>query len=62
VVFGALVFLGFTIYVPFLRKLFHFSWMHQDDILIFVTAGFLSVAWFELIKFFARRADFELMG
>jgi len=62
VISGAVVALVLTIYVPFLRKLFHFSWMHNDDILIFVAAGFLSVAWFELIKFFARRANFELMS
>jgi Ca2+-transporting ATPase len=62
VVSGAIVSLALTIYVPFLRKLFHFSRIHNDDILIFVAAGFLSVVWFELIKFFARRANFELMS
>lgn len=52
---GALLFLGLVVYVPFLRNLFHFSYMHPIDILIGIGAGFLSILWFEIIKLFLKK-------
>ena len=47
---GAVLFLGLALYVPFLRQLFRFSVLHPTDILICVTAGVVSVLWFEVMK------------
>ena len=47
---GAVLFLGLALSVPFLRGLFRFSVLHPTDILICVTAGVVSVLWFEVMK------------
>ena len=52
---GALTFLGLVIYVPGLRDLFHFAYMHPLDIWIALLAGLVSTAWFEVVKFVFRR-------
>ena len=51
---GTLTFLGLVLYVPFLRDVFHFSTLHADDLVICVAGGFLSILWFELVKWFKR--------
>jgi Ca2+-transporting ATPase len=55
VVAGALTFLGFALYVPFLRDLFRFSKLHPSDLLICFGAGVLSIAWFEFLKVLSNR-------
>jgi Ca2+-transporting ATPase len=50
VVGGALVFLGLVLYVPFLRELFRFSKLHFEDLALCLTAGAISIIWFELFK------------
>lgn len=50
VVGGALVFLGMVLYVPFLRELFRFSTLHFEDLVLCLTAGAISIIWFELFK------------
>jgi Ca2+-transporting ATPase len=50
VIGGASLFLGLALYVPFLQKLFHFSTLHFDDLVLCVVGGFLSVIWFEGLK------------
>jgi P-type Ca2+ transporter type 2C len=52
---GTLVFLALALSVPFLRGLFHFSLLHPDDLLLCLTAGVFSVAWFEGLKWLERR-------
>jgi P-type Ca2+ transporter type 2C len=52
---GALLFLGLVVYVPFLQKLFHFSFMHWSDIVISTGAGIVSVLWFEILKPFLKQ-------
>jgi Ca2+-transporting ATPase len=47
---GAVVFLGLVLYVPFLRALFKFSFLHPVDILICLLAGTAGVVWFEFFK------------
>lgn len=49
------IFLALIIYVPGLRSLFRFAPLHPVDIAICVTAGVLSVVWFELFKLVSRR-------
>jgi Ca2+-transporting ATPase len=60
VITGALSFMGLVMVVPFLQRLFHFTWMHSLDILIGLGSGILSVAWFECVKTVAYRKHKEL--
>jgi len=52
---GAVVFLGLVLNIPFLREIFRFSLIHPVDVVICVSAGILSVVWFELFKLFSRK-------
>ena len=52
---GTLLFLGFALYVPFMRELFGFDMLHAEDLLICLGAGGLSVLWFEIFKIATRR-------
>jgi P-type Ca2+ transporter type 2C len=61
VVAGAILFLGLAIYVPILQRLFHFERLHVNDVLISLSAGVLSVIWFEVVKFFSGRSRTELI-
>jgi len=47
---GALVFLGLVLFVPFLRNLFQFATLHFIDIVIGLSAGAVSILWFEVLK------------
>jgi P-type Ca2+ transporter type 2C len=50
VIGGALIFLALVLYVPFLRQLFSFSFLHPIDIAICVGGGVMSLLWFEVLK------------
>ncbi len=52
---GALFFLTLVVRVSFLRDLFKFSTLHVPDLLLCLTAGALSVLWFEGFKIINRR-------
>lgn len=52
---GAAVFLGMVLYVPVLRGLFRFAELHWIDLGICLTAGVVSLLWFELFKLMSRR-------
>ena len=52
---GALLFMGLVLFVPVLRDLFKFTYLHPNDLLLCLTAGILSIAWFEILKYFTRR-------
>ena len=57
VVGGALVFLAAVLYIPFLRELFGFAYLHFLDIAICFMAGIASILWFEGLKFiYGRRS------
>jgi len=47
--------LSCILYIPFLRDLFHFAFLHPVDVVICLAAGFLSILWFEMMKIFNRR-------
>ena len=49
---GAAVLLGAIMTVPALQRLFSFSPLHADDLVLSVLAGFLCLLWFELLKRF----------
>jgi Ca2+-transporting ATPase len=52
IISGAIGLLMAVLYVPFLRELFKFGFLHLNDMLICFTAGFVSILWFELAKIF----------
>jgi len=49
------------LYVPFLRNLFHFAFLHPFDVVICLAAGLLSILWFEMMKIFNGRHRRTLM-
>lgn len=51
---GASIFLSLVLYVPFLRSLFRFNYLHPLDIAICLIAGVISVLWFEGFKMFNK--------
>ena len=55
VLLGAAVFLGLVLYVPVLRDLFKFDFLHPLDLWICLVAGAVSVLWFEGLKLLNRR-------
>jgi Ca2+-transporting ATPase len=52
---GAIAFLALVIYVPGLRDLFRFAPLHVLDVVLCVTAGVLSVVWYEAFKLITRQ-------
>ena len=52
---GALALLGIVLYVPSVQRLFQFSTLHLDDIIVCSVLAMLSVTWFEFMKL-RRRA------
>jgi Ca2+-transporting ATPase len=54
VVGSAFVFLGMVLYVPFLRTLFHFSFLHPCDLALCAGVGAVSLAWLEGLKAYER--------
>jgi P-type Ca2+ transporter type 2C len=51
---GGLFFLAIVLYIPFLRDLFSFSFLHSIDLAICLGGGIVSLLWFELLKLFNR--------
>ena len=60
VVGGALAFLGLVIYVPFIRELFGFAYLHFTDVAICLMAGIASVIWFEGLKVINGSKDLSI--
>jgi P-type Ca2+ transporter type 2C len=50
IIAGALALLALVLYVPFLRDLFGFAFLHLTDLLICLAAGVSGILWFEGIK------------
>lgn len=50
VIGGGLLFLALVLYVPFLRHLFSFSFLHPIDLAICLGGGLISLLWFEMLK------------
>ncbi|PSB26286.1 cation-translocating P-type ATPase [Stenomitos frigidus] len=47
---GGLVFLALVLYMPFLRQLFSFSFLHPIDLAFCLGGGAIGLLWFELLK------------
>jgi P-type Ca2+ transporter type 2C len=54
VIGGGVFFMAIVLYVPFLRDLFSFSFLHPIDLAICLGGGLVSLLWFELLKSFDR--------
>ncbi len=54
---GGLVFLALVLYVPFLRHLFSFSFLHPIDLGICFAGGIISLIWFESLKFMNKSSN-----
>ncbi|CAN1211503.1 cation-translocating P-type ATPase [Tumidithrix helvetica PCC 7403] len=52
---GGIIFLALILYIPFLRHLFSFSYLHADDLLVSFLSGIVSILWFEALKLWNRR-------
>jgi P-type Ca2+ transporter type 2C len=52
---GGVFFLAIVLYVPFLRDLFSFSFLHSIDLAICLGGGAICLLWFELLKLFDRQ-------
>lgn len=61
VLLGATFFLSTVLYYPPLRDIFHFGFMHPFDISIALTAGILSIIWFEIVKYIYVKKGVELL-
>ncbi len=57
VIGGGLIFLVLVLYVPFLRQLFSFSFLHPIDLAICFAGGAISLLWFESLKLLNRPAN-----
>ncbi len=55
VVIGAIGFLGLVLFIPALQSLFHFAAPHRIDLIICLTAGAVSIGWFEGLKLIRKR-------
>ncbi len=51
---GGIFFLEIVLYIPFLRNLFSFSFLHSIDLAICLGGGGICLLWFELLKSFNR--------
>jgi P-type Ca2+ transporter type 2C len=59
---GGMLFLAIVLYIPFLRNLFSFSFLHsfaerlpwRIDLAICLGGGMICLLWFELLKLFNR--------
>src|SRR5579859_3497430 len=54
IVLGAAGFLAVVLYVPSIQVLFRFSRLHTSDVMLCLTAGLFSIAWFEVLKMAGR--------
>jgi Ca2+-transporting ATPase len=57
VTLGALIFLGLSLFLPFLREVFKFDELHMIDALIVFAAAGLNLLGFEIVKYFSYKKD-----
>jgi P-type Ca2+ transporter type 2C len=54
VTLGTITTLSVILYVPYVRGIFEFSVLHPNDLLVAFGLGFVSIAWFEVLKLIRR--------
>ena len=47
---GAIILMAIVLFVPSVRTIFKFSYLHAIDIIICIAAGIISIIWFEILK------------
>lgn len=52
---GTLISFLLVLYIPSLRNLFHFSFLHFEDLILTFLAGIVSLLWFEILKFINKK-------
>lgn len=52
---GAALFLGTVLYLPFLKEIFRFDTLHATDLIICLSAGIISILWFEVFKIYRNK-------
>jgi Ca2+-transporting ATPase len=55
VIGGAMLFLGTVLYLPFLRVMFRFDTLHMADLFLCLSAGIMSILWFEVLKIYRNK-------
>lgn len=55
VVTGTIIGLTLVLYIPFLRNIFHFNFLHLDDIIICIFAGLFGIGIFEILKIMKKK-------
>jgi Ca2+-transporting ATPase len=56
VIGGGVVFMILVLYIPLLRHLFSFSFLHPDDLLVSLLSAMVSIIWFEALKLWNRHS------
>jgi Ca2+-transporting ATPase len=59
---GALLLLAVVLYVPAARRLFQFSTLHVDDMIVCLILGLSSVTWYEAMKWRSGRRNGHDLG
>jgi Ca2+-transporting ATPase len=59
---GTCIALAAVLYVPALQRVFHFSPLHADDLVLPFVAGFVAIAWFKLVKYLYRKWESRMPG
>jgi Ca2+-transporting ATPase len=57
-----ILFLLLSLYVPFLRQLFYFSFINPWQLLLVLALSVVGIVWFEVLKVFNRRRESILIG
>jgi P-type Ca2+ transporter type 2C len=57
---GGIFFLAIVLYIPFLRNLFSFSFLHSIDLAICLGGGAICLLWLELLKEFTRTKKVDI--
>jgi Ca2+-transporting ATPase len=55
IIIGAVMFLLLALQIPFLKNLFKFGPLHKIDMILCISAGILSIIFFEIIKLLRKR-------
>ncbi|MFA6097752.1 MAG: cation-translocating P-type ATPase [Candidatus Paceibacterota bacterium] len=57
----AITFLIMALYIPALQRVFHFGFMHWEDIITSLAFGISSIVWFEALKYYCIHRNIKLL-
>ncbi|MFZ2970044.1 MAG: cation-translocating P-type ATPase [Minisyncoccia bacterium] len=61
VILIAVAFLIMALYIPTLQRIFHFGFMHWEDVSTSLAFGVLSIIWFEVLKYYCIKKNIKLL-